>query len=682
MYLLLAVLLATPQQSPNLLSDARLDRHITFRSSAAPAKSVIGEFGKTAELPIQASGTIQSDVLLVSVKDVPVRDVMVHLQNATGGTWLVDAGTYYLARTDADIRRAKSAVQTRLANAIKAALSDEIKSMSKSPSFDSTAAQGVLSRILTPTADAGPSTTETPMARLAARVVQLVDVKRLALAPPRRRTVFSTNPTRMEYSLQADLGSAISQFEAEEAILRQAAAALPEKRRRHVIGNTQLFPSLPAGIAKVNVVVNRSDRSPDAASLAVQLIAPNGNCACTYEVQVHTDPDFPDEKALQGDPREPKLSIPPDDVIAMQVLGASIGGKSARVTTLPERLRNQIANPVRFEPLGGFTSSLLLTASDARHVNLVADVPDSYMMLGAIPTISGLPSASSVLKFAGALPSTMAPIKSEAGWLEIDGGQSRPEEVLCHRSDRQALADLFANALDGSLPIESLAKYAYSGGGVPDDFMYMVMQELLLPSGDKAGAEQWRALRVLGALLNRRPGTTLQPGVIPFANLNAATISEVESLVFFQDIGSLDSAAADSSDSPDIDPCDQFPSGLPSDGALEIRVESTAIVFDVSAHHEPIDAETLAYSQALKEHPDRRPDDVAQFSTTDLFMLGTERKVTLTFHLSKDVSRSASVVDTRVRAGTECSFADLPASFREEYRVAKAKADAGEGAGK
>ena len=686
------------RQTADLTADARLDKHVTYRSVAAPTKVALTGLAQAAGLPLAAAGTVQSEFLLLRLEDVPIRDAMVRISRATAASWVSDNGTYYLTRTDADNAKRTAADHARIVASIKKEFAKQAAALASQKPFDSGAAQALLKKVkmindprpavqsggdAAGGVDAGGSVDvpelerQTPTGRLIARVLARLDPEVIALAPARRRTVFSTNPTRMEAPLHADLSDVAETFVAEQSIYATEMAAYSEPDRVRLqqsfdgffnAKGTKLEP------AKINISVNRLDNNADGIGLELQVIDAAGGRTAWGSVTVPVDPEFPSERELMADPNEQKLPISPDDMTVMQVLGATLSGKRAKVTELPDNLRARMLQPDKNELLATFPSNLLLALADARHLNIVADLPDAYVILGATPSFTGLPTANSLLKLVSALPPSLGPVRIDDKWLEVGGGEVVTTGIMAHRSNREALAQLFSSSTDGVLSIENLARYAFVGDGVPDDFIFLAISAVLFPGSDAdRGSEQWQTLKLIGSIIRHQANAPLKPGRIALGSLDADSLAQLENIVFFQEPFGFSKGrpAGDRVDFAQEDPCEILAAGLPRDAYIDVAVEESDSVFSTGPHPQPVKANQLAFYQEMQEHPDRYGGGVPRYTITDHFRVGTMREIQLRLELGSNLSKQMSVREQHIGNGSPVAFSDLPKKFRDEYQRAK-----------
>ena len=696
MLVLLHLCLASAQQGADLGPDPRLDKHVSYRAVAASAKAAIAGLAQAAGLPLAAGGTIQSEILVLRLEDVPIRDAMVRLGHATAATWVVENGTYYLSRTDADVAKRQAVDTARLIAALKKGLAKQAKVATTQKPFDAASAKALIGKVHaaqnpkptsgvdgTPAGFSGPDMSElqqqTPAGRLASRVFSQLDPTVLAQVPDRRRTVFSTNPTRMEIPLHLNLGDAIDVFVAEQSLCADELATFPEQDRfRLELFQNRLLGGVESKLppAKLNVIVSRLDSFMSGFGLEVQLFDRAGAQLASSKLDVPTDPDMPPDRELMADPKEQKLTISPDDMTVMQVIGATLGGQRAKVSVLPESIRERMIHPDRNELLATFPSSLLLGAADTLHLNFVADLPDAYVVLGSTPGFTGLPTATSIIKLAKALPPSIGPVLVDDKWFEIAGGQAVPSALMAHRSSRGALAQLFDSSIDRVLTIEGLARYAYVGDGVPDDFMFLLLDPLLFPGSEINGSDQWRTYKLIGSLMHQQAEVPLKPGRIGLSSLDPGSIAILENIIFFQEptafVTKQSRGGTDSSGSEE--PCDLLPDGLPRDGYIDVTITETETVFSTGRRQEAVEPRTLAFYQDMQEHPERYQGGSAgpeSYTIGSKFRLGTVRKLQLHVQLSAGLSKDLSVKEQHLGSGNPVTFDELPKSFRDSYQQAK-----------
>ena len=483
----------------------------------------------------------------------------------------------------------------------------------------------------------------------------------------------------MEVPLNLELGAAANAFVAEQGIYADVMATVPEPDR-HIIGQLYqrgAFSGDPVkrAPAKLNIVVSRLDDSPDGFHIELQMYDAARMRVATSQHTIQVDPEFPSEKELMADPNEQKLTISPDDITLMQVLGSTLGGKAAKVTVLPDPIRARLLRPDQNEPLATFASSLLIGTADTKHLNLVADLPDAYVILGATPGFTGLPTATSILKLTRALPPSIGPVFIDDKWLEIAGGQAAPGAIMGHRANREELGQLFTSAVGGALPIPALARSAFVGDGVPDDFMFLLLGPLLFPGSEVNGADRWRTLKLIGSLIHRQADAPLKSGHISFSALDPDSLAQLENIVFFQEPDGFNGPRRAAGVWDADEPCELLPNGLPRDGYIDVAITDQAAVFSSGPHPQQINANQLAYNVLMQEHPDRFGGGTPNYTLTSKFRTGTLRQYHLTLRLADGMNKDMQVDERHMGSGGELSFSELSKEFRDQYQQIKDSLD-------
>src|ERR1700722_11572392 len=87
-----------------------LDTPVTYTTRAARAEAVLPELGKLAGIDLQASKDTANEILVISVKNTPLADILPRIATVTSGEWKHDGNTIRLV-PNRDLRRKEDALE-------------------------------------------------------------------------------------------------------------------------------------------------------------------------------------------------------------------------------------------------------------------------------------------------------------------------------------------------------------------------------------------------------------------------------------------------------------------------------------------------------------------------------------------------------------------------------------------
>ena len=190
------------------------DDKVTLTVSARGAKAAVAELAKTSGLNLSTRGLAQNDVVLLHLKDVTVRVAAEKLAAATGSKWVEENGAWILTRTQADEREQWKADAKARKDDIEAAIKQMKDAAAESPAIG----QGNQGQNL----DMGQMfqgrggfqrmQVQTPGARAALELIDLIPSEQLASMNPGERWVYATRPTKMQRNLPSGTSTIVTRF--------------------------------------------------------------------------------------------------------------------------------------------------------------------------------------------------------------------------------------------------------------------------------------------------------------------------------------------------------------------------------------------------------------------------------------------------------------------------------------
>jgi hypothetical protein len=165
-------------------------QRVTFSTTATTVKKALTEIAKLTKTPLGVSVGVQGEIVLIDVKDVPLRDLLDRIATVTSSSWKQEtSGVLRLVRP-AGV--AKAEIRTEAAERAQAIARAIAKSTQKS---DAPTVQSGGSPLSLGIGGLGQGA---PVGKAGFTMLSLVDPAVLANIEEGNRLVFSTNPTAMQ----------------------------------------------------------------------------------------------------------------------------------------------------------------------------------------------------------------------------------------------------------------------------------------------------------------------------------------------------------------------------------------------------------------------------------------------------------------------------------------------------
>jgi hypothetical protein len=671
--------LAFGTQAGDVLADPSLAKAVTFTSRAANAVSVVSALGQAAGAPLAAAQKMNTEVLIVRLDKVPLREAMRRIALATGGSWTLDHGTFYLGRTDAEETRRQLSARADEFVALKKLISTAKTHIAEGKPYDDATATRFSTELKAYTSarrndpnaryqlsEIRDFTNRMPMGILKDSVLAQVDPAVLLETPPGRRTVFSTDADAMELPLKVDVNDAVQSFvKAQRLLAGKMKSADPNDVSRAPTILQQINP-VTASVLKLDLVIDRTQQMGP--NMEIELIGSGGDILASTQFPIVPDPVMQDLNQFVAKAGETKLTVAPDELAEIEQIAASMG-EVAKVQPLSATAADHMFKPEKYDPLATYVSSFYLQTAEVLGKNLVADVPDAYMMLGPVAAKMTVPTATSWLKLTSAIGNMIAPTKIDEKWIEIDGGVSAPTNVLSLRANRRLLGDFYADVKTNGLTIGGLGRYAFESNQTDTDFMSLIK---LGAFGANVENEHWQTLRLLGALLAHGGSVSEKGQVIPFRSLDRPTLDLLTEMIFYGQLNEgrrveMRPGAASATLGQEV--CDEMPQGLPLDGNLAVASQTEEAAYPDGPRIEAAPPAAIAWNTFMAAHPDKYPNPGAIGATTSgKFRLGSQQTVSLRIELTANEDFMLSYTIVRKPDGEAVPFNSLPATFKEQVR--------------
>ena len=220
-----------------------LTQKVTYTTVAVPIDRALHEIGALAKVNLEAATDVQSEIVVISVHDVVLDDLMKRIATATDCRWKKTADDTYRLYRPSEITRTEEdqEIAARVA-AIRKCVAKLNEPLKKHPILDAATADELLKNqtdtslgALTGAAGGGNLVgaartakammiggTDQPAGRATARLLAQIDPTVLASMEEGDRIVFSTRPNRMQLSLGSDSIEVLNTMVAEQGVWADA----------------------------------------------------------------------------------------------------------------------------------------------------------------------------------------------------------------------------------------------------------------------------------------------------------------------------------------------------------------------------------------------------------------------------------------------------------------------------
>jgi len=171
--------------------------HVSYTTRAARAVRVLADLAQISKVDLKVSPQTANDVLVISVKDVALADVMSRIAVATSGEWKQEGSSFMLIGSTAQRRKEENLESERRVIAVRKSIADRAKLLEEKPEPAKKGATGGKGDLkagsdveVNPFGQMGGS----PDEKVITRLLLLIDPTVLANTGPGDRIVFSTEP--------------------------------------------------------------------------------------------------------------------------------------------------------------------------------------------------------------------------------------------------------------------------------------------------------------------------------------------------------------------------------------------------------------------------------------------------------------------------------------------------------
>jgi len=557
--------------------------HITYSTRAARASRVIKDIGAIAKLDLEVSPQTQNEVLVISVKDTPLSDLMARIATATSGEWRTEGSVYRLVGSSTMRKQEEREQATkRIANVRKAidkAVLDERKrGESDAKAAAEAAAKAKADAKADPKGKNKDGGTESsilsnfigsnPASGAITALIREIDPAVFAQIGPGDRIVFSTDPTHAQRTLGSNATEIINELiQKHDAVtadaqpdLAQQFAGMSEQQaelmrqvmsRQHtgkigqvakallIASNSELGAFMSSDSIELelrlynakgkvvftgnnNLTLKESDALAAMESMAASTVAVDSNGTVTAVPVPAKQP-------------EPQTKQTPIDYSAdSKALQKSTKGMTTGKFNLDisRELRQKLFLPNMYDPLSFMQTDEVLAYAKLSGKPLVADIPDSAM--AGFEAFGGQSDKT--------VESLTKEIKSGTTMVAVADDTftvlkpSEPAQSRAERLDRLALATLMQATQDKGVPsLDDMSAYASvapnpMGGGIGRTYLL-----LYVPGGSPMGMDgmtSWEMLRFYADLTPDIRNQLSNGGKLPISSLTSGQRAQLERMTY------------------------------------------------------------------------------------------------------------------------------------------------------
>jgi len=692
---------------------------VTFSTKAAGIEKVVDAIAKQTGAKIAASPAIANEIVLVSVKDVPLESLLAKLADVVSGEWKLSSdGIRYLNYDDSLFRRRSREAQARRIAAFKKDIETNLKQAAEEEAEMAKASgenevEGEMPQIDFPW---------TSSDKWVLKILERLDPAKI-VGVGDARIVFATSPTRAQLPLPniSDLiGPMIAEHNKTAEARAKAEAEMGEEdpqtvqekaqqeQMERMLGGFMKQDDKPitAPPAKVILVVKRGGlMSMLGASAELSFFDAQGKriYSASSSVDVGEESGSMDEiieaAMPSNEPQQPKVdTTKPIEYSAesqemmklfdMSSMASMFGENAPKVS---EGLLSKLRTPTVFDPLSFAPSDSLLFVASDRKLNVVAGIPDAITGMSDLMVSKGLTVGAFVERMQDNKALT---IETKDGWFTVRPFD--PESSKRYRVNRKALQALIEAALDGPPSMEAAAAYALANESPMKTEIVMPYITLFVPSifmDMMMGSRGWSVLRLYGTLSASQRDALRAGGRTSFGSLTPQQRVYVEELVFGVDTAlQVVDPTKPTDDLPDFmkmagamfggnqgldfrtEPTEVMPNGLPNQGVVAGNLEKKPILTPSGGilSRMGFDASMIAMFTMATQ----MPEEAGQIPEFGAMKLGERTLLNLRFIVAPSVEQTERISsDAASSDKTAYRLDNLPPSMKAavEKEMAKLK---------
>lgn len=685
-----------------------LTKPVTYQTVAQPVPGVLQALTPMAGFELKAGANAMGDVLVVSVKNMPLEALLDRIAEVTSGTWEKSEGRWLLVRSTSKVRSEEAVEWNERLKKVRKAMEDVRKSLDpkaeKGKEENPAAAAMQAMR-----GGSGPGT------KAVNRLLLTIDPALLAAVGEGDRTVFSTTPTRMQKPLSSTAFRILDQFVIEQneharVKAENKAQNPPSDEQSKMLEMAQKFgfgdsdKKITSPPVKALLIAERNAFMP---GLDIKMVLFDREGKVVYNGGTMLDVGdgmFGMDIAALANPKKDETPKPKTNEKPIEFSKLTLEHDLLRMDFMDEgtkppmsaELREAMLAPDKRDPLSYRDSERLLAIAAEKKVNLVANLPDD--LISAIGFGGQETDKETVSKALAAYEKNQdLKLRNAPGELIIM--PAFPVKSRATRVDRTALTELITAAdKRGTASLESMAKYALAAPEpmrTPAAMQYLMLFAPNAMSSGMAGMTDWNLLRLYGVLPADQKLTLGRGETIAFGAISTAAQGHMSRILFgpqtplrkdvgnaqLEDEGGLMDFAMQfmGGDPKDFreEPTEIMPNGLPAQGQLSLTTKVETIITPAEKSNTmmsmlgSLGANELALLDYMREQPFMEQMG-SMMPQLDKVRMGKRTQLNFRFVVAPRVSGTGRLLDDFIDPESKAvGMNNLPADFLE--RIAKRK---------
>lgn len=689
---------------------ADLQAPISFEHRAAPVGRVLANLSEKTKLKLEALPTVAGDVVLVSVKDVPLTELLQKIATVTACEWRQDGETYRLVPSAGIRNREAQDEFSARVTALRASIAQRLKPPTPpaperksgadteptEPDYEGMAAEAIQ----------GGMFGDAPLLKL----VQNVDLRAIASLRPNDRVVFSTQPTRMQRPLPANAGTLINTMVAQHnASLKKLGTPDIDDEMPQGVEIPQFVKDMmsqrtkPVGeVSKGLIVASRMGMGGfGGVNLELLLYDRDGKIAYKTNTMLSETSRAVERavEAVQGKKKpvttkQTPIELSPETKLVRESLGKSMGMGGMSGIKLSPAVKALVYHPDIYDPLSFLPSDSLLAVAKKQGRPIVANLPDEMDMVDLLDMPGGNSLTVEQVEEDLRAAEQVRTIE-DTKFLLIK--PAKPAAAREDRLDRVALTALMQVVDTKGIPtLDDVAAYAAKApnpmeGGIGQSYVMMLAPGAF--SASMSGFTNWNAIRFYGLLSPEARRGLAGGGRLAFSALSPAQSAHLQKMAYGTQ---ANLQVEDPNQKPETEtmssmmrmmgmgvdrdfrtePTEVMPNGLPSDGFVSADVLADFFVSPVLEGDEPtmgplavLGADELAMFKMFREDKNYSMM-MGMMPSIDRVKLGERSVWTMMFHVAPKTAMKAVLNDNRMaKGGKTVALNDLPAAHQKRIAL-------------
>lgn len=686
-----------------------LAKPITYKSPAMTVDRILAELAPLSGLELKVSPAVASEVLVISVKDMPLGKLLNRIADVTSSRWEESGPRWSLVYSasklrleEAEDRKARLAEVRREFDSIR-------KELNPKPPTKGEAEK--------PPQISFRMNSGGPGEKAISRIVLDLDPGIFADIKEDERVVFATAPTQMQRPLPSTATAILNRLVTEQneharQIAESKADNPPTKEEQDMLAIAGRFgmgdddKKISAPPVKALLTAERGMFMPGL-ELRLVLFDRNGTVVFTTQSNLNVGGsnlfgmDMEEIVSEATKPKDKPATTPNEAPIEYSALTAEKLKTSVNMMNpgqtpdMSDALHAALARPDLRDPLSYRESEGLIALAESKKLNLIANLPDaiiSTFSMGARPQ-----KESPSQFFTWLTNNKQITIQTEGNELTVR--PAKPVESRASRANRYALAQLIAVAeRNNSVSIDEMAKYALRSPApmkTPAAIESLMLFAPNVMSNGMAGLTDWNVLRLYGSLSPDQKTALRNGGRLNFGTIGQDSKPHLFKILFGpnspirkdpatanmdEEGGLMDFALSFMGGNPKDfreEPTEIMPTGLPAMGELLMTTKVDTIVKPADSKNAmmrmmgSLGSTELALLDFMRDQP-FLAEMGGMFPQIDKVIAGKRTQITMRFIVAPQVSGTARLNDDAFDPKeSPVSYSSLPKEFLDKVEKRK-----------